>query len=81
MDNALPTGGDIYMAVSKNIKATKREKAIAQHTLTRQRRWYKCQKFASDMFHSVLDDERLDVFIDQGRHTLAELIPDRSDID
>ncbi|MGH7174864.1 MAG: hypothetical protein ACREGR_00710 [Minisyncoccia bacterium] len=81
VDKYLPTGGDTNMAVHKKTKESARASRIAKRTMAQQSRWYKCQQFASVLYHSHLSDDTIDYQIDTFRHQLAESIPPRGEVE
>ena len=65
---------------SKKVLPRSSERSADALSWYKTQRWNKCQRLAAVIYQSSLDDEQLGVFIDNVRHTLAEMIPDREDI-
>ncbi|MDE1925357.1 MAG: hypothetical protein KGH79_04245 [Patescibacteria group bacterium] len=68
------------MIENKNAPARSSARSDDAMAWYKTQRWNKCQRLAAVIYQSALDDEQLNVFIDNVRHTVAEMIPDRTDI-
>ena len=81
VDNFAPSGGDIYMAITKKALTAREHKAALEESYHRMQRWYRINQFARDIHRALNSDEAVDAFIRDGRHALAATIPPRGDIE